>query len=528
MIRLGKLLFENREENVLDFLRKVVANSPFAGKVFLAGGAVRDEIMGKSVKDIDLVVSMPDGGIAFAEWLTKKVGTYKQGANPVVFPRFGTAKFNLRGIKHNDVDLSGIDIETVMTRGEKYEKGSRKPEVVYADLEDDAYRRDLTVNSLFKDIVTGEIKDLTGRGIADIRAGIVRTPTDPDTTFKDDPLRMLRAVRFAVKYNWKMPLSLVKALKKNADMLKNISAERIQDEFNKILMTNNPDKGLKMLVYTGLNRYVLPELDETVGVTQNEYHKDDVFNHICEVVKNTAPDLKARLAAVFHDIAKPQTRSVGEDGRVHFYGHEDEGAEIAQIAMKRLKYPNDITDSVSKLVQNHMRMKGAGADGRAVSDKALRKFKADIGDDLDSMMHLMHADNISHSEVASMPNQIEILKHRMENLPMPKNSEKSQLPINGNDIMKTLGIKPGPVVRDLLAAVQDAWFGDPSISPEEAMGIVRKEYERLTGSVESDTDVLNKKIKNPETGNDILVKSALKYDDDHPAKKAAIKVIKTK
>lgn len=527
MIRLAALLFESKEESVLDFLRKIVSNSPFAGKVFLAGGAVRDEIMGKSVKDIDLVVSMPDGGIAFAEWLTKKVGAYRQGTNPVIFPRFGTAKFNLRGIKHNDIDLSGIDIETVMTRGEKYEKGSRKPEVVYADLKDDAYRRDLTVNSLFKDIVTGEIKDLTGLGIQDIRNGVVRTPMDPNETFKEDPLRMLRAVRFAVKYNWKMPISLVKALKNNAGMLQNISAERIQDELNKILMTNNPDKGLKLLVYTGLNKYILPELNKTVGVTQNEYHKDDVFDHICEVVKNTAPDLKARLAAVFHDIAKPQTRTV-ENGKVHFYGHEDEGADVARVAMQRLKYPNVMIESVSKLVKNHMRLKAAGPDGRDISDKALRRFKMELGDDLDSMLHLMHADNISHSEVASMPNQIEFLKDRIDNLPMPKTSEKSPLPINGDDIMKTLGIKRGPIIRDLLSAVQDAWFGDPTLSAEEAMSIVKKEYERLTGSITSDTDVLNTKVKNPETGNDILVKSALKYDDNHPAKKAAIKIIKTK
>lgn len=525
MIRLSMLLVESQEESALDFLKNIVKNSEFDGKVFLAGGAIRDEIMGQPVKDIDLVVSMPDGGIAFAQWLTRKTGAYKDGANPVIFPRFGTAKFNLRGIKHNGVDLSNVDIETVMTRGEKYEKGSRKPEVVYADLKDDAYRRDLTVNSLFKDIVNGSIKDFTGRGVSDIRDGIVRTPTDPDITFKDDPLRMLRAVRFAVKYNWKMPLSMVKALKKNSALLKTISGERIQDEFNKILMTNNPDKGLKLLVYTGLNDNIIPELNNTIGVTQNHHHKDDVFNHICEVLKNTERDLPSRLAAVFHDIGKPQTKSVdGND--VHFYKHEEVGADIAEHAMKRLKYPTDITDSVSSIVRNHMRLKSAGNDGTGVQDKALRKFMADLGDDLDSALKLMHADNISHAKASSMPNQIEILKHRMENLPMPKNQSKSPLPINGNDIMKSLGIKPGPTVKDLLSAVQDAWYENPSISAEDAMSVVKKEYERLTGNVTSDTDILNQKIKNPETGNDILIKTALKYDDDHPAKMSAVKIIK--
>lgn len=525
MVRFHQLLFENKEENALDFLSKLVKNSPFEGKVFLAGGIIRDEIMGKPPKDIDIVVSMPDGGIEFAKWLTRKIGAYRDGSNPVVYPRFGTAKFNLRGIKYNNIDLSDVEIESVMTRGEKYQKGSRKPDVVYADLKDDALRRDFTVNSLFKDIVTGEIKDLTGRGISDIRDGIIRTPTNPDITFKDDPLRMLRAIRFAVKYNWKMPLSLIKALKKNADMLKNISAERIQDELNKILISDNPDKGLKLLVYTGLNKHVIPELNDTVNVTQTVHHKDDVFNHICEVVKNTKPDIKARLAAVFHDVAKPQTKTISPDGIVHFINHEDVGADVAQKAMSRLRYPNEMIRSVSNMVKHHMKLKFTGPDGSKASDKTLRKFRNEIGDDFESMMNLMHADNISHATSYSMPNQIEILRHRMENLNIPT-SQKSQLPINGNDIIKTLGIKPGPIIKKLLIAVQDEWFGNPNISSSDAMQVVKKEYEKLSGSITSDTDALNQKIRNPETGNDILVKSALKYDDDTEVKKLAIQKIK--
>lgn len=527
MIRLYNLLFESKEESALDYLGKIIQNSPFTGKVFLAGGAVRDEILGKPVKDIDIVVAMPDGGIEFANWLTRKVGAYKQGANPVVYPRFGTAKFNLRGVNYNGIDLSGVDIESVMTRGEKYNPGSRKPEVAYADLKADALRRDLTVNSLYKDLVTGEIKDLTGMGIKDIQDGVVRTPLDPDITFQDDPLRMLRAIRFAVKYNWKMPMSLVKALKRNADSLKNISSERIQDELNKILMTDNPDKGLRLLSYTGLNKHVIPELDTCRGVTQNAYHKDDVFDHILEVIKNTPKNLTTRLGALFHDIGKPATRSVGEDGKVHFYEHEDVGAEMSNNIMRRLKYPGDITNSVSRIVKNHMRLKAAGPEGDKLSDKALRRFMADSGEDLETQLMLMQADNVSHSEVASMPNQIERLSHRMKTLADKQpTGAKPSLPINGNDIMKLMGIKPGPVIKQLLQAVEDAWYADPAIGRDDALRIVKMEYEKITGSDSSDTDLMNKKIKNPETGNDILLKTALKYDDRHPAKQAAIKMLK--
>lgn len=527
MIRFYNLIFESQEEFALDYLGTIIKNSPFAGKVFLAGGAVRDEILGKPVKDIDIVVAMPDGGIEFAKWITKKVGAYKEGANPVIYPRFGTAKFNLRGVKYNDIDLSGVDIESVMTRGEKYETGSRKPEVVYADLKADAERRDLTVNSLFKDLVTGEIKDLTGRGLQDIKDGVVRTPLDPDTTFADDPLRMLRAVRFAVKYNWKMPKELVAALKRNADSLKNISAERIQDEFNKILMTDQPDVGIKLLSYTGLNRHVIPELDAARNVRQNEHHEHDVYDHILEVVRKSPKNIISRLSALFHDIGKPDTKSVGDDGRVHFYDHETRGAEMARVAMRRLKYSNDIIDSVTNVVENHMRLKFAGNDGLGVSDKVLRKFMAKLGSDLPAALDMMHADNISHKGPSAMPDQIPSIQSRISDLSTQQTDTKPKLPINGNDIMRTLDLTPGPILKHLLQAVEDAWYENPSIDAKTAMDIAKKAYTERPDTSDNSTDILNQKIRNPETDNDILVRTALKYKDDHPAKKAAIKLIDT-
>lgn len=512
------------EQLALQFLGKLVKGTQFEGRTFLAGGAVRDEIMGKPIKDIDIVVSMPDGGIKFAEWVTRRINKYKQGTNPLVFPKFGTAKFNLRGVTDGDVDLSNVDIEVVMTRGEKYEKGSRKPEVVYADLEDDAFRRDLTVNSLFKDIVTGEIKDLTGKGIEDIKAGVVRTPTDPDQTFKDDPLRMLRAIRFAVKYNWKMPLSMVKALKKNADMIQNISQERIRDELNKMLVTDSPDKALRLLTASGLNTYIIPELDACVGVTQNEHHKDDVYDHILEVVKNTPPDLLARLSSLFHDIGKPNTRSVDSDGKVHFYKHEDVGADMAEAIMSRLRYTNNEIATVKNVVSSHMMLKSTGKDGEKASDKQLRKFAIRLGADLGIAMKTMHADNISHSEYSSMPNQIPTITTKIKTLLQGPEIKKPKLPINGNDIINTLGIKPGPDIKKYLDVVEDMWYKDPSLTKEKALKLVKAAHSIHLKNTFGPQ--LNQKIKNPETGNDILVKTALSYDKDHPARQAAMKLLR--
>ena len=513
---------KSREEVALDFLSSIIRSGPFKNKVFLAGGAVRDSVMGKPIKDIDVVVTMPDGGIEFAKWITQQLNIYREGSNPVVFPRFGTAKFNLRGTKHLGVDLSSVNIESVMTRGEKYTFGSRKPEVSYADLKEDAKRRDFTVNDLYKDLTTNQILDPTGIGFEDIKNGVVRTPVDPNITFKDDPLRMLRAVRFATKYNWKIAKSVLDALSSDSSMLQHISMERIQEEFNKMLMTDNPDVALKILSYTGLLREFLPEFDTLKGVEQNKYHKDDAFNHAVGVVKHTPKDLKARLAAVFHDIAKPLTKSVDPNGDIHFYDHEDVGAQIAQDVMQRMKYPNDMIQSVSNIVKNHMRLKGSGSRGELATDKTLRRFAATMGSDLSSALAMMHGDNLSHSKEHTMPDQIPALQSRIQQLAQLA-PQKPKLPINGNDLMQTFELKPGPHLKKMLQSVEDAWFENPNLTRDQALAIAKSAYDDTAPD-----DILNRKIKNPETGNEILVKTALQYDDNHPARRAAEKLLKRK
>src|ERR1035437_3220511 len=182
-----KIIMEgNKENTVIDFIKDAIRGTEWENHVFLAGGFVRDEIMGKDPHDIDLMIDKPDGGILFATWMTIKYNLHP----PVTFPTFGTAKFDLKNLYHNGIDLSGVDIECVMARGEKYTPGSRKPEVHFGGLKADIERRDATINSLIKNISTGEILDLTGKGINDIKSGIMRTPMDPDVTFSDDPLRM--------------------------------------------------------------------------------------------------------------------------------------------------------------------------------------------------------------------------------------------------------------------------------------------------------------------------------------------------
>jgi putative nucleotidyltransferase with HDIG domain len=404
------------------------------------------------------------------------MGNHKEGSNPVVFPNFGVAKFTLDGVNHNGIDLSGMDIEAVMPRAEEYEAGSRKPSVQQATMKADAERRDLTINSLFKNVSTGEVLDLTGKGMDDLKRGVLRTPLDPDQTFQDDPLRMLRVVRFFAKYGYKVPKSLLTALKKNASRLDNISNERITDELNKMLVTQKPQDAMRMLQITGLLDYVIPELQSAVGMEQNVHHSRDVWGHTLDVLKNTKPDLVNRLMGLFHDIGKTTTKSVTPTG-IHFYGHEKDGADIARKVLTRLKYPNEIIDAVVQGVRNHMRMKQAGDTGAEISDKALRKFKHQMGDNLEHILDLMQADNVSHADASSMPNQVANIRKRLDKLDMDITAGRPKLPISGKDLM-AVGMKPGPVFSEIISAVTEAWYENPKLSKEEAMQIARSIYEK--------------------------------------------------
>lgn len=472
MITFKNLLVEGAKENAaLDYLQKLVQSGPFKGRVYLAGGAVRDMQLGKDPKDLDVVVTGGlDAGMEFAKWATQTMNNYSNGSNPVLFPTYGTAKFTLKGIKHNGFDLSDIDIEAVATRKEKYTTGSRKPEVSAGDLEDDVHRRDFTVNSLLKDLTTGEILDLTGKGKEDIRRGIIQTPLNPDVIFTEDPLRMLRAVRFTIKYGWELPMFMIRALKRNAAQLQNISAERTRDELDKMLVTGSPDRAIKLLRITGLLNYIIPEFKTAYKMTQNVHHKRDVFGHTLDVMKGTDPVLLQRLMALFHDIGKTVTRSVTPTG-VHFYGHEDVGADMTRDIMRRLKYPNELIDAVVSGVANHMKLKHGGDDAVKLSDKTLRKFKIALGDKLEDVLNVIHADNTAHSEASSMPNQIVNVRNRLKGLEASTPSEP-KLPITGKDLID-MGVKPGPIFSKILAAVTEKWYENPNITTQQALHIAK-------------------------------------------------------
>lgn len=465
-------------ELALKFISSIIKNTEWENKVFLAGGGVRSKIMGMPVKDIDLVILGPNAGIEFAEWITKKLNI-KEVSNPVIFPRFGTAKFNLKNIIHDGIDISHIPIECVMTRKEEYHDGSRNPDVTPGTLQEDIERRDFAINSLLQNISTGEILDLSGIGIQDIKNKVVKTILDPDIIFKEDPLRMMRAIRFVCKLNFTLPLSMLKAIKLNSSKLQIISKQRIQDELNEILLNDLHVKGIRLLIICGLMEYIIPEFLNLKNLEQNHYHHLDVMDHSLEVLKKTPKRLIPRLAALLHDIGKYKTKTIESDN-IHFYMHESIGAELSKDILKKLGYSNIIVNSVSTIIYNHMRLKGLGDN---VSKTALRKLKRSLGDDLDNLLDVIHADNISHTEFANKPNQIPTIKSKLKDINEILDKQHLKLPLNGAEIQLIFSLKPGSIIGELLKVLEEKWMETPLITKEESINLL--------------TNYLNKKMIKP-------------------------------
>jgi poly(A) polymerase len=450
-----------KAQAAIDVIARAIKGSKWEGRLFIAGGYVRDMLLRRDAKDVDIVA---EGGITAgmdaATFLARKLGVYKKGSNPVLFPKFGTAKVTLR---------DGTDIEFVAPRKEKYDRYTRKPIVSPGTMRDDAFRRDLTINSLMQNLTTKEIKDLTGLGLRDLKAGVVRTPVDPDIIFKEDPLRMLRAIRFTFKYNFKMPFSMVKAIRKNARMLtthKKVSNERIRDELDKMLVLERPSKVLRLLKVTGLLPLILPEVQALVGVKQNKYHDRDVFGHVTRVLDRTPPDIITRLGALFHDIGKVATRIERPDGKVQFIGHADVGEKITAEIMRRLKYSTRDIRQVTTLVGRHMDLKHGGPEAIHLKDKHLRKFVHKVADLLEPALDLINADNISHAAGHSMPDQIAIVRKRIRTWDLSKYI-KPQLEVDGTDIA-ALGAE-GRLIGKIMARILEKHLEHDGFSRKDAL-----------------------------------------------------------
>lgn len=437
------------------YLRGLVQGTPWQGHVYTVGGCVRDDVMGAEIKDIDLCVSLPGGGIGFARWLHD--GGHTLGG-VVTYPSYGTAMLHLK-------QFPDVELEFVQTRKEKYtDSSSRNPVTVFGGLEDDCMRRDLTINSLYCNISTDEIVDITGWGLADIRGRVIRTPASPDITYDDDPLRILRCIRFASRYGWQIDTQTFSGMLRHVHRLSIITRERVRDELDKMLTCAHPVMALELLRSTGAMHYVIPELEATYDMTQNAYHFGTVWQHTLRVVELLDSDrLELRMAALLHDIGKLQTRTE-HDGRVHFLKHELAGADMVDGILRSLKYSGSFIRQVQFLVRYHMHCKAWGPDCGHMRDKRLRKLQYMCSSEtcFRDLMTLVDADNRSHAPEACMPRQVQLILARTSDMLADGSAMFGyRLPLSGADVMDIKGVPPGPPVKDCLGYLLKVAFADP-------------------------------------------------------------------
>lgn len=468
-----------REEfkKITEYIGSIIKGTSFEGHVFAVGGSVRDFYMGNDIKDIDLVIDLPNGGVDFANWC-KEQGYTK---TVVVYATYGTAMFMFK-------QFPGEEIECVMTRGEKYlDDGTRNPTVEFNTIEEDVIRRDLTINSLYYNCSTGEILDLID-GRSDIDNHIIKTTNpDADQIFIDDPLRCLRVIRFATRYGWEIEKNTYESMKRNVQRLKIITKERIQAEFNKILMSENAVMGINMLHDIGAMSFIVPEFEKCYGLTQNRYHFGDVAEHTLAVLdyhcKHFDADLTERLACFLHDIGKIMTRSV-KDGKVHFYNHEYVGAEMVGDILRELKYDTDTIKKVQFLIRNHMRTKQAGDGAKYIKDKSLHKllYECKTFEMFKSLMRIIECDNEAHAKDCCIHNQYSELVTKVELEGSHSKMFGYKLPVTGEDIMSVLGLEPGPVIAEINKRLLNQAFIDPEISKERCIKLlpgIRKQAEQV-------------------------------------------------
>tara|TARA_Y100000814_G_scaffold262872_1_gene214785 strand:- start:584 stop:2017 length:1434 start_codon:yes stop_codon:yes gene_type:complete len=416
-------------------------------EVYVVGGVVRDLFLDRPLNEIDLMVI--GDGIQFAEILAKEMGVKKV----VPFPKFSTAH----------IPSNPVPIEVAAARKESYDNNSRKPkEVVYTDLKGDLIRRDFTVNAMAMSLTPkkfGELHD-PYNGVKDLQAKRLVTPLDPDETFSEDPIRMLRAAYFASGLGLEIDKKCLESMQRQANRINIVSQERITTEFEKILSTPKPSVGLIILQEAGLMEYIFPEIHIMFGMDQTgEWHHKDIFYHTMQVVDNAAElsdKMQLRFAALVHDIAKPNTRKIDPKKGYTFHGHDAIGERMLNKVAKRMKLSNELKDYIKKLTLLHLRPIALAK--KEITDSAVRRVMVMAGDDIDDLLTLCRADITTKNpqRVKKYMSNFEQVELKMKDVAERDALKSFQSPVRGAEIMKICGLTEGPVVGEIKVAIEEA------------------------------------------------------------------------
>ena len=445
MSSISQLLRENNpHEEILTLAGKLGERENIP--TYIVGGYVRDTLLRKSCEDIDIMVE--GDGVAFAKKLARELKVNVT----VDYDKFGTAL----------IPYPDVNIEVATARIEKYHSDSRKPEITSSTVEEDMSRRDFTINAIAASLMPsnfGELYDPFG-GIKDLQKRLIITPLDPDETFSDDPLRMLRAVRFAAQLQYEVAATALDSISRNIHRLEIISWERIRDEIIKALKTEKPSIAFYLMKETGLLAHVFPEMDIMSGVeTINGMGHKDVFIHTLQVVDNAAKlsdKMEIRFAALVHDIAKPPTKQFDQKKGWTFHGHDEIGRRMLKKVAKRMKLSNHLRDYLMLLTKLHLRPIALAK--KEITDSAIRRVMAEAGEYVDDLMILCRADITTKNpkKVSKYMGNFEKVEHLMQDVKLRDEMKAFQSPVRGEEIMKTLKLKPGRQVGQIKEAIEEA------------------------------------------------------------------------
>ena len=435
-------------QTIVKRLIQIAKNNNFI--IYAVGGFVRDIILKREPNDLDIMVEGENAGIEFSKLVAKELNIHP----PITFEKFATSKLL----------IDDKEIEFIMPRKEYYTAKSRNPKTEIGTLDQDALRRDFTVNALFLRLNDFELLDLTKKGIEDIKNKLIRVTDESasDLIFEQDPLRILRAVRQSFQLNFTIEQKTYQSMKNKVERIKIVSGERIAEEINKILLLKKPSEAFNMLDDIGLLAVLFPELKQNQNIEQPKpYHDKDVYGHTMDVVDSIKPDLLLRITALFHDIGKEKTKSEN-NGKISFINHETISSELTKQILVRLKYPMDFIKKVCFLIENHMYPKMYNSDWK---DSSVRRFVNKIGDNLEDIKLL----NIADSKVFNSELFDRVQKLKQKNMLMPREEL-----FNGKELINIFNKPAGKWINEVKEYIRNLQFDNPKMTKEEVLEKLKK------------------------------------------------------